>query len=91
MAELIGIAPETLTRWLASGGMPNPRLVELEEIASALGLTLAELVEESGASRPEPKPVPEPPVNPRVRRALQRLLDAYDEVATIAKELGRGE
>lgn len=86
MAAEIGVSPETLTRWLADQGVPNPRLSELEEIASALGLTLGELLVDAGEPRPVLRPVA-PAVDPRVTRALERLLDGYDEVAKIAKEL----
>lgn len=46
MAEEIGVAKETLTRWLRKEDpvTPNPRLDELEQYAEALGLPVAALL-----------------------------------------------
>lgn len=90
MAEMIGVAPATLTRWLSKDAkkrqLPNPRLDELEDMADGLGITLAELICDPGAVRPSLPPTSN--VNEdALRRALERVsLDAEAAAKLLQKD-----
>src|SRR5215471_11057225 len=47
IAELAGLAPETITRWKKGQQDPNPTLTELEALAGALGVDAIDLIAET--------------------------------------------
>lgn len=88
MAEMIGVVPETLTRWLKRRQTPNPRLSELELMAEALGITLAELICEPGAVRPALQPTSTVDED-AMRHALGRVAAEAEAAAKLLPKAGK--
>lgn len=55
MAADIGVRWETLSRWINQDDAPNPKLDDLQRVATKLGYTLAELISDPGGKKPEPR------------------------------------
>lgn len=75
LAERVGIEPVTLSRY--ETGARGPSVTTLKLAADALGLRLADLVEDVA-------PLPEPERDPRVLRAIEKLDHLDDHLLDIA-------
>jgi transcriptional regulator with XRE-family HTH domain len=81
VAELTGVAPDTMSRWRQGLGTPN--LAELEALAETLGVSIAWLI----SDRTEDE-VPRLPPSPVEKRNLEQLVrDAERILATLPSAL----
>lgn len=76
LAELAGIAQNTLIKWRKGGG--NPRLSELEQLAEALGVSVVYLISTESAETPT---VPAAPPSEADAARVERLLRKAERTA----------
>lgn len=89
LAEVLGVTPETLSRWLKDRLPFNPTLDMAERIVGKLGIDPAEIF--AGVDLPEPEP-PKPPIDLDDFEALRvRLANISKAISEAVKMLPSGK